>query len=75
MSYGPNLRTDGALDPVSLGTLVHRLDSGIIPFRTASRCDIYVSSGGFNVAANLADCGMPRQWELDRLHPNNPSRW
>jgi 2-dehydro-3-deoxygluconokinase len=55
MSYGPNLRTDGALDLVSLGALVHRLDPGIIPFRTASRCDISVSGGEFNVAANLAD--------------------
>jgi 2-dehydro-3-deoxygluconokinase len=36
--------------------LIHRLDPGIIPFRKANRCDIHVSGGEFNVAANLADC-------------------
>jgi len=41
---------------VSLGALVHRLDPGIIPFRKASECQIHVSGGEFNVAANLADC-------------------
>ena len=35
---------------------MHRLDPGIIPFRKASHCDIHVSGGEFNVAANLADC-------------------
>ena len=39
-----------------LGALVHRLDPGIIPFRKAHDCDIHVSGGEFNVAANLADC-------------------
>lgn len=46
----------GALDLVSLGALVHRLDPGIIPFRKATECAIHVSGGEFNVAANLADC-------------------
>jgi 2-dehydro-3-deoxygluconokinase len=46
----------GALDLVSLGALVHRLDPGIVPFRKATRCEIHVSGGEFNVAANLADC-------------------
>jgi 2-dehydro-3-deoxygluconokinase len=46
----------GALDFVSLGALVHRLDPGIIPFRKATRCDIHVSGGEFNVSANLSDC-------------------
>jgi 2-dehydro-3-deoxygluconokinase len=46
----------GALDLVSLGALVHRLDPGIIPFRKAAECRIHVSGGEFNVAANLADC-------------------
>jgi 2-dehydro-3-deoxygluconokinase len=55
MSYGLNIRT-GALDFVSLGALVHRLDPGIIPFRKATQCQIHVSGGEFNVAANLADC-------------------
>jgi 2-dehydro-3-deoxygluconokinase len=41
---------------VSLGALVHRLDPGMIPFRKATQCDIHVSGGEFNVAANLADC-------------------
>jgi 2-dehydro-3-deoxygluconokinase len=46
----------GALDFLSLGALVHRLDPGIVPFRKANECKIHVSGGEFNVAANLADC-------------------
>jgi 2-dehydro-3-deoxygluconokinase len=56
MSSGLNIKSSGALDFVSLGALVHRLDPGLIPFRKATHCDIYVSGGEFNVAANLADC-------------------
>ncbi|HWH71586.1 MAG TPA: sugar kinase [Candidatus Sulfotelmatobacter sp.] len=56
MKYGLNIRPEGALDLVSLGALVHRLDPGIIPFRKATECQIHVSGGEFNVAANLADC-------------------
>ncbi|MCL7453130.1 MAG: sugar kinase [Anaerolineae bacterium] len=56
MSYGLNLKSEGALDLVSLGGLIHRLDPGIVPFRKATHCDIHVSGGEFNVAANLADC-------------------
>ena len=56
MNYGLNLRQEGALDLVSLGALVHRLDPGIVPFRKATACQIHVSGGEFNVAANLADC-------------------
>jgi 2-dehydro-3-deoxygluconokinase len=56
MSNGLNIRKDAALDLVSLGALVHRLDPGIIPFRKANECKIHVSGGEFNVAANLADC-------------------
>ncbi len=56
MSHGLNIRPDGALDFVSLGALVHRLDPGIIPFRKATSCQIHVSGGEFNCAANLADC-------------------
>ena len=56
MTHGLTIRPDGALDFVSLGALVHRLDPGIIPFRKATRCAIHVSGGEFNVAANLADC-------------------
>jgi 2-dehydro-3-deoxygluconokinase len=56
MTYGLNLRSGGALDLLSLGALVHRLDPGIVPFRKAAQCQIHVSGGEFNVAANLADC-------------------
>ena len=56
MKYGLNLRPDGALDFLSLGALVHRLDPGVIPFRKATHCDIHVSGGEFNTSANLADC-------------------
>ncbi|HTY36769.1 MAG TPA: sugar kinase [Bacteroidota bacterium] len=56
MSNELNIRTSGALDLVSLGACVHRLDPGIIPFRKATQCQIHVSGGEFNVAANLADC-------------------
>jgi len=56
MSFGLNIRPEGALDFVSLGALVHRLDPGIIPFRKATECRIHVSGGEFNCAANLSDC-------------------
>ncbi len=56
MSNDLKIRPDGALDLVSLGALVHRLDPGIVPFRKATECKIHVSGGEFNVAANLADC-------------------
>jgi 2-dehydro-3-deoxygluconokinase len=52
---GLNIRPDGALDIVSLGALVHRIDPGVIPFRKATECQIHVSGGEFNVAANLSD--------------------
>jgi 2-dehydro-3-deoxygluconokinase len=45
-----------ALDFLSLGALIHRLDPGIIPFRKAKTFDIHVSGGEYNVAANLSDC-------------------
>ncbi|HWB58881.1 MAG TPA: sugar kinase [Chthoniobacteraceae bacterium] len=56
MKYGINVPSSGSLDFLSLGALVHRLDPGIIPFRKATHCDIHVSGGEFNVAANLSDC-------------------
>jgi len=56
MNHALNIPKSGALDLVSLGALVHRLDPGIIPFRKATQCQIHVSGGEFNVAANLADC-------------------
>jgi 2-dehydro-3-deoxygluconokinase len=56
MGGGLDIPPSGALDFVSLGALVHRLDPGIVPFRKANRFDVHVSGGEFNVAANLADC-------------------
>ncbi len=56
MSRSLTIRKDGALDFLSLGALVHRLDPGVIPFRKATECQIHVSGGEFNCAANLADC-------------------
>jgi 2-dehydro-3-deoxygluconokinase len=56
MSHGLSIREGGELDFLSLGALVHRLDPGVIPFRKANHCQIHVSGGEFNVAANLADC-------------------
>ena len=56
MSSGLNISKTAALDFVSLGALIHRLDTGIIPFHKATECKIHVSGGEFNCAANLADC-------------------
>lgn len=47
---------DGVYDFVSLGALVHRLDSGILPVRKAKDFKIHVSGGEFNCSANLSDC-------------------
>ncbi|MGE5411581.1 MAG: PfkB family carbohydrate kinase [Clostridiales bacterium] len=56
MNNGLNIKTKAAMDFISLGAMVHRLDPGIIPFRKATECKIHVSGGEFNVAANLSDC-------------------
>ncbi len=56
MTHHLTIPQKGALDFLSLGALIHRLDPGVIPFRKAVNCDIHVSGGEFNVAANLADC-------------------
>ena len=48
--------TEGALDFLALGALVHRLDPGVVPFHKAQTCQIHVSGGEFNAAANLSDC-------------------
>jgi len=56
MKYGLTIRPEGALDFLSLGSLVHRLDPGVIPFRKATHFQVHVSGGEFNVAANLSDC-------------------
>ena len=52
-----NIRQDNCkLDFLSLGSLIHRLDPGVIPFRKARNVDIHVSGGEYNVAAGLSDC-------------------
>ena len=56
MKYGLDIKPSGALDFLSVGALVHRLDPGVIPFRKATECKIHVSGGEFNCAANLSDC-------------------
>ena len=56
MSTGLKIPANGALDFLSLGALVHRLDPGLVPFRKATTCSIHVSGGEFNTAANLSDC-------------------
>ena len=56
MSNGLTISSQGSLDFVSLGALIHRLDTGIVPFRRASHCEIHVSGGEFNCAANLSTC-------------------
>jgi 2-dehydro-3-deoxygluconokinase len=56
MSEALKIPKDGELDFLALGGMVHRLDTGIIPFRKATECKIHVSGGEFNVAANLSDC-------------------
>jgi 2-dehydro-3-deoxygluconokinase len=56
MDNGLKINSEGAIDFLSLGAIIHRLDPGIIPFRKASSCSIHVSGGEYNVAANLADC-------------------
>jgi len=56
MAPGLQVSQAGTFDLVSLGALVHRLDSGLVPFRKATGCRIHVSGGEFNVAANLSDC-------------------
>ena len=50
---GLNIRPDGALDFLSIGALVHRLDTGVVPFRKATECQIHVSGGEYNCAANV----------------------
>src|SRR5437016_6731950 len=56
MNEGLKIPREGKLDFLSLGAVVHRLDPGVVPIRKATECQIHVSGGEFNVAANLADC-------------------
>lgn len=55
-AIGLNVLSEGALDFLSVGALVHRLDTGVVPFRKATECKIHVSGGEYNCAANLSDC-------------------
>ena len=55
-TIGLTIRPEGTLDFLSIGALVHRLDTGVVPFRKATECQIHVSGGEYNCAANLADC-------------------
>jgi len=50
------IKPGGDFDLLSLGALVIRLDTELIPFRKASHATIHVSGAEYNVAANLADC-------------------
>jgi len=45
-----------ALDFLSLGAMVHRIDPGTTPFRKARSAELHVSGGEYNVAAGLSDC-------------------
>lgn len=56
METGLNIKSEGALDLVSLGALNHRVDSGNIPFGKATTWTVHPSGGEYNVAANLANC-------------------
>ena len=56
MGNNLNINPKGTIDFLSLGSMVHRIDPGIIPFRKANECRIHISGGEFNVAANLSDC-------------------
>ena len=56
MSTALQIPEKGDLDFLALGALVHRLDSGVLPFHKAQSCAIHVSGGEFNTAANLSDC-------------------
>src|SRR5262245_29763743 len=56
MSEALDIPSKGELDFLSLGALVHRLDSGVVPFHKACALAVDVSGGELNTAANLADC-------------------
>ena len=45
MSLNIKCKEDCQLDELSLGSLVHRLDPGVIPFRKARSFNIHVSGG------------------------------
>ena len=55
MANALTIPAGGALDLLALGSVVTRLDPGVVPFRKASTYAVHVSGGEFNVAANLAN--------------------
>ena len=55
----------GALDFVALGALIHRLDTGVLPFRKASECKIHISGGEYNCAVSTPVLSRP--WLTTRL--------
>jgi len=55
-SIKPSTGDYNDLDFVSVGGLIHRLDSGVVPFRKCQSVNIHVSGGEFNTSGNLADC-------------------
>jgi 2-dehydro-3-deoxygluconokinase len=50
------IKSEGDFDFLSLGGLVIRLDTGVVPFQRATQAAIHISGAEFNTAANLADC-------------------
>lgn len=55
--YGLDIKpAGGELDFISLGALVHRLDSGLIPVKKTTEFKVHVSGAEFNTSANLSDC-------------------
>jgi 2-dehydro-3-deoxygluconokinase len=50
------IKSGGDFDLLSLGALVIRLDTELVPFHKASHAAIHVSGAEYNVAANLSDC-------------------
>src|SRR5260370_28739137 len=56
MNNGLKIPQGGALDFLSLGSLVHGLHPCIFPSSKAVECQIHVSGGEFTTAANLSDC-------------------
>ena len=50
-----DIRAEGEFDLLSLGGLVIRLDTGLVPFRKATEAQIHVSGAEYNVAANVSD--------------------
>ena len=58
MSSNLNIPAQGELDLLSLGAIIHRLDSGRVPFRKAHTLSVHVSGGGAAVGRrSRTGCG------------------